>query len=70
MATIETKLQPLPVPNNAVTEVPPQPRHEGFRPARAIPISDLPANTLRELAREWLVSLYDKAGKPYDWRFD
>ena len=70
MATIETKLKPFNVPNFAVVDEGVRPRQEGFKEARSIPIGDLPAETLRAMAKEWLVALYDKAGKDYDWRFD
>ena len=70
MATIETKLKPWRAPNFAVVDEGPRPRQEGFREARSIPVSELSAATLRSMASEWLADLYDKAGKPYDWRFD
>lgn len=70
MATIETKLRPFTVPSFAQVEQPPHPKQDGIRELPSIPIADLPAATLRAMAHEWLVALYDKAGKPYDWRFD
>lgn len=70
MATIEVKLKPFNVPNNALIDEPARPRQEGVHEPRSIPVSELPASTLQEMASEWLASLYDKAGKPYNWRFD
>jgi hypothetical protein len=69
-ASIEVKLKPFLVPNFANVEHPARARQDGLQHAAGIHISDLPASALRELAHDWLAGLYDKAGKPYDWRFD
>jgi hypothetical protein len=70
MATIEVKLKPFNVPNHALVEEPARPKQEGIQELRSIPISELPAATLQAMAADWLASLYDKAGKPHNWRFD
>lgn len=70
MATIEMKLKPLPVPDHAVVDEPPRPKQEGLHELRKIPLAELPYGVLQELAHEWLVALYEKAGKQHNWRFD
>lgn len=70
MATIETKLRPFLLPKHAVVEEAPGLRQDGFQEAKTIPLSELPASTLQEMASDWLRGLYDKAGKSYNWRFD
>jgi hypothetical protein len=70
MATIEVKLKPFNVPNNVLVDEPARPRQEGMHEPRSIPVSELPASTLQEMASEWLFALYNKAGKPCTWHFD
>ena len=70
MATIETRLKPWQVPDKVYIEEPARPKQDGLHALRTIPISELPADTLRAMAHDWLTALYDKAGKPYNWRFD
>lgn len=70
MANIEMKLKPWPVPDHAVVDEPPRPKQEGIRELLTIPLSDLPYGVLQEMARDWLMALYEKAGKPHNWRFD
>ncbi len=70
MATIETKLNSFVVPNFVTIQQSPGRRQDGIKELPSIPVSQLPSDTLRQLAQEWLTALYDKAGKPYDWRFE
>lgn len=70
MATIETALKPWLVPDHAYVDEPARPKQDGLRELRKIPVPELPADTLRAMAHDWLTALYDKAGKPYNWRFD
>lgn len=70
MANIEMKLKPWPTPDLAVVDEPPNTRQAGMRELMKIPLQDLPAGSLQEMARDWLVELYEKAGKPNNWRFD
>jgi hypothetical protein len=70
MPKMEVELVPWRAPNFARQKMPPRRREEGFIETPAIPVADLPADTLRTMAEAWLVDLYAKAGKPHDWRFD
>ncbi len=72
MATIEQNLKPWITPNFATVESPIGKRQDGFHPSAqdGIPIADLPDAAFKALVTEWLRSVYDKAGKRYDWRFD
>ncbi len=70
MATIELELSPWRAPNFATVKEPPGKRQDGFKEVRSIPVAELSASALRQMAQEWLKDLYDKAGKEYDWRFD
>ena len=70
MATIETKLRPWQTPSFATVDRGPGNRGEGLKQAETIPISELPASTVREMAQEWLEEVYRKANIPVDWRFD
>ena len=70
VATIQVELRPFSTPEHAVVVEPPQPRQAGLQKARTIPLAELPENALTSLATEWLIAVYDKAGKPYNWRFD
>jgi len=70
MADITLKMRPWKVPNFATVADPAGRREEGLIAPRSIPVADLPASTLRQMAHEWLTDLYDKAGQPYDFRFE
>lgn len=67
MAKIGLELEKWNVPNVAVVKDNGGPRS---RERQTIPVADLPADVLREMAHDWLAALYDKAGKSYDWRFE
>lgn len=59
MATIEMKLNPWRAPNFATIADAPD--------AKSIPVADLPADVLQDMACAWLEDLYAKAGKRIDW---
>lgn len=63
MADFKIKLRPWIVPNFATIEGRPGSRQDGWKDASGIPISELPAETLAQMADEWRAELFDKAGK-------
>lgn len=69
MATHALKLKSWTVPNFATVEALPRHRQEGYNVAQTIPVTELSAEALSALAREWLTELYQKAGKTPDWCF-
>ena len=59
MAKIEVELAPFDVPEAAFAI------EHGFGEAR---LTQIPAETLDEMAGDWLDALYDMAGKDNPWR--
>ena len=70
MPTIQAELEKWKAPNFARLKMSPKTRQDGMTEPPAIPVADLPASTLREMANAWLEDLYAKANKEPDWRFD
>lgn len=70
MPMMPIELEPWKAPNFARQKAPPRRREDGITETPGIPVADLPASTLREMAQAWLEDLYAKAGKAPDWRFD
>jgi hypothetical protein len=67
MTTIAMKLRPWVPPNFASLEQPVGKRQDGIQPSVSIPLADLDQAALNGLVREWLQSVYHKAGKPNPW---
>jgi hypothetical protein len=64
MADMKVKLRPWIAPNFAVPEAPARPREEGIDLShQGIHVSNIPAETLAEMADEWRAELFRKAGK-------
>ena len=60
---IELKLKPFLVPNFALIEEPPRPRHEGFGAGRTFALKEIGAAELSELCDKFRSDVFKKAGK-------
>jgi len=63
-ATIRLKLKPLNVPNFAIIELSPRKHEGGSEPSPAVPLSELDADALEDLAYGFLIDFFKKAARP------
>jgi len=63
-ATMAFTMRPWLAPNFATVDMPAAPKQDGMRDLPTFHVSDLPVETLDQLAEQWRVDLYVKAGKP------
>lgn len=63
MATVEMKLKPFPVPDAAVVDLGPGRKEDGVQRLPTIPVEELSANAVEDLAFEWLSALYASRGE-------
>ena len=63
-ATIPMELAPFPIPEHAIIKIPPRARQDGFFSPPAIPLKDLPSETLEALIADWVAAVRASAEKP------
>lgn len=70
MATIELKLKPIMTPNFVQAELPPGLKQDGLRELPSFPLKELSVSALDGLVAQWLVELYEKAGRKSAWELN
>lgn len=63
MAETTIKLRQWPAPNFAVPDRAPGRRQDGWKELEPIPVNELSAETLAQMADDWRADLFRKAGK-------